>query len=303
MVDKARIPTTDDPREVDAWRRALKLSLLGEYLFLISPATPGNAVKILSGGQLQNAGVKIPNSDILGESDSQNVSNKKWIDNVPVILGTDGDAVLYYDGNDLYLVTDIIAASDFILDCGENKTLVLAEPVTEDLQVQLSTAKLPPANSPTWRTFDYGVGGGIAFSVLGFAIGDHLDFKLQTKHSVKLNIIIGNHLHWTIPSDSEGDKIKFQLDVVAAGKNEAYAIPAGSPFTGEHTLIAAESGFHRKLNISEIPAVNTTISTIYQCRLTRVAASSDDYANEVYVDFDDSHVKIDTMGSRQELVK
>ena len=113
----------------------------------------------------------------------------------------------------------------------------------------------------------------------------------------------GACIHWTIPSDSVDDRIKFQLDVIAAGIGEAYAAPVGSPFSAEYTLIANESGYHRLLDIAAVPAVNTTISTVYQCRLTRVAASVDDYANEVYVDFDDSHVSINTMGSRQEDAK
>lgn len=169
----------------------------------------------------------------------------------------------------------------------------------EDLQVNVSLARVPAANAPTWRTFNYGVGGGLTFQTLGFAIDDNIDFKIQTKHAMKLSTILDNHIHWTIPSDSIGDKIKFQLDVIYANQGEDFAVPAGSPFSAEVTFDGTESGKHNVLDVAEVPAVNTEISAIYSCRLTRVAASSDDYANEVYVDFNDSHIEKDTPGGSE----
>ncbi len=47
--------------------------------------------------------------------------------------------------------------------------LVSDASVWDDLQINLSSAKLPASNSPTWRTHDFGVSGGLAYSVLGFA--------------------------------------------------------------------------------------------------------------------------------------
>ena len=50
-------------------------------------------------------------------------------------------------------------------------------------------------------------------------------------------------------------------------------------------------------------AVNTTVSSVYICRLTRIAASSDEYGNEVYLIFNDAHYQKDSLGSKEELVK
>lgn len=175
--------------------------------------------------------------------------------------------------------------------------------VYDDLQVGLSSAKRPSAGAPTWRTFAYGIGGGVTFFTLGFAIGEYIEFKIQTTHSTKILSMIDSHIHWTIPSDSIGDKMKFQLDIIYANRFEDYGVIAGSPFSAESTFDGTESGKHNKLDIAEMPTVNTDISTIYICRLTRIAASSDDYANEVYVDFNDSHVQKDTVGSRTEMAK
>lgn len=175
--------------------------------------------------------------------------------------------------------------------------------VFDDLQTSLSLAKLPAVNDPAWRTFNYGVGSGVAFAALGFALDDYIDFFLQTQHSMKLNTDLDCHIHYTLPTDSADTKIKFKLDVVAAGINSDYAVPTGSPYSKEYTLVGDESGKHNYLDICDIATFNTTLSSIAVCRLTRIAASSADYAGEVYVTFIDCHFRKDTVGSRQETTK
>ena len=175
--------------------------------------------------------------------------------------------------------------------------------VWDDLQVALSSAKVPAASAPTWRTHDFGIGGGIAFNVLGFAVGDYIDFYIQTSHSMKLNSILEDHLHGTIPTDDSGKKIQWQLDVIAAGIGEDWAVVSGSPFTSEQTLTGAQAGKHNYFDIAEIPAVNSTVSSVYICRLTRIAASSDEYGSEVYLIYNDAHYQKDTIGSLQETSK
>ena len=175
----------------------------------------------------------------------------------------------------------------------------------DDIQGNVSSAKLPASNAPTWTTFDFGIGGGIAFNVLGFDTNDYFDFTLQTSHSMKLNSPLDFHIHWTIPSDDAGKRFAFKLDVIAAGVNETFAVPTGSPFTGADVELAVgDSGKHNLAEIATIPAVNTSVSTLYQCRLTRVApASGTDYGSDVYVLFNDSHYMKDALGSKSEYIK
>jgi len=173
----------------------------------------------------------------------------------------------------------------------------------DDMQVEISLAKVPASNAPTWTTYSFGIGGGIAFAVLGFGVGEYLDFYIQTSHSMEINSILDNHIHWTVPTNDTGKKFKFQLDVIAAGVNEAFAVPTGSPFSGEHTLDGTESGKHKLMELAEIPGVNSTVSSIYVCRLTRIAASSNEYGGSVYVLFDDSHYVKDSVGSITEYTK
>ena len=47
----------------------------------------------------------------------------------------------------------------------------------------------------------------------------------------------------------------------------------------------------------------TTVSSIYTMRLTRIAATSDEYSGEVYVKFIDCHYQVDDRGSQEENTK
>ncbi len=169
----------------------------------------------------------------------------------------------------------------------------------EDIQVNLSSAKMPPSHAPTWRTHDFGIVGGIEFSVIGFDVDDYLDLYVETPHSMTLDSFLNNHVHGTIPSDDSGKTIKWQLDVIGAGIGEDFAVPDGSPFTAEFTLNGAQAGKHNMFNIADIPPINTTVSSIYICRLTRIA-STIEYGSEVYLLFNDCHFLQDTpVGSTQ----
>ena len=173
----------------------------------------------------------------------------------------------------------------------------------DDLQVNLDAAKLPSSNYPADRLYAFGIAAGVEFPVLGFDIGEYIYFKMQTSHSMLINSALENHIHWTIPSNDTGAKIKFQLDVIAAGVHGAFAVPTGSPFSDEHTLVGDEADKHNLFSICEIPAVNTSVSSAYICKLTRIAATSDDYGSEVYVFFADSHYQKNSYGSRTEFTK
>ena len=176
-------------------------------------------------------------------------------------------------------------------------------PSWDDMQVFISSIKLPASSAPTWRDWDHGIVGGVTFPVLGFGVGEYYPFAIQTSHSMILNSILDNHIHFSTPTDGTGDKFKFQLDVIAAGIEGAWAVPSGSPFTAEHSITADYSTKHKLFELGDIPAVNTTVSSIYKMRMTRIAASADEYSGEVYIHFNDSHFQKDGLGSDQETSK
>lgn len=195
------------------------------------------------------------------------------------------------------------ATEDLTITCGDNKTVVIDKVVYEDLQVSINNIS-KGASAPTDRFYDHGIASGVAFPVLGFAKGNYVWFDVQTSHSMKLNTVLDNHIHFVLPDTTNiGDKIVWQLDVVVAGIGETWAVPTGSPFTSTHTVAADDNTKHRLLEIGDIPASNSTVSTVYKCKLTRIDGTATEYASEVYLEFTDCHYQKDTIGSRQEGAK
>ena len=242
--------------------------------------------------RLVDVGVIVGN--VIGPAASTDNAIARWDGATGLLL--DNSTLFLDNSGNLSKITD-----DLLLDCGANKTLELTQPVYEDLQVSISNIKVPTSNAPASRLYNHGIGGGVTFPVLGFTVGDYIYFDIQTSHSMKLNTILDNHIHYVLPNTTNiGDKFQFQLDVIAAGINTQWALPVGSPFSSEHTIAANDNTYHRLLEIADIPASNDTVSTIYKCKLSRIAATANEYGSEVYMEFTDCHYQKDTMGSRQE---
>jgi hypothetical protein len=175
--------------------------------------------------------------------------------------------------------------------------------VWDDLQVGINNIAKGVV-APTDRLYNHGVTGGVTFPVLGFAKNDYIFFDVQTSHSMKLNTVLDVHIHFTLPNTTDvGHKIVWQLDVIATAINGTWAVPTGSPFTATHTVAAGDNTKHRLLDIADIPAVNSEVSTIYKCKLTRIDGTATEYASEAYLEYIDCHYEKDTLGSKTELNK
>lgn len=174
----------------------------------------------------------------------------------------------------------------------------------DDIQGNVAGGTLHPTATPTWRDYDYSIDFGVAFRTLGFAIGNVIYGTVQTPHAMMLNSTLHAHIHVTTPTDGTGKKFKFQMDVIACGVDGTYSVPAGSPFTVETSMTEDWTDTQKVIETGMIPSANTTVSSLYKIKMTRIAASSDEYAGEVYVDFMDAHYQRDqSRGSRQEYVK
>jgi len=169
---------------------------------------------------------------------------------------------------------------------------------TDDMLVSLASAKLHPSATPSWEDgYDWGIGGGVEFPVLSFSEGNAVYFALETSHTMKINDWLDIHVHGTLPTNDAGKKVKWQVDVIAAGIGEAWSVPEGSPYTHEFTLKGAEADRHNMLDLADIPPMNSTVSTIYQFKLTRIAPTSDPYGEDIYLIFADCHYRADSSGS------
>lgn len=186
---------------------------------------------------------------------------------------------------------------------GSDGTIVLEgnASVFDDIQISISNIRVPVANYPTERLYAFGIGSGVTFPVLGFAVNDYLYFDIQTSHAMKLESALWHHIHYTLPNTTDiGDTFRFQLDVIAAAYNGTWAVPTGSPFTAIGQVSTDDNTKHRILKIADIPGVNTTVSTLYKCKLTRIAAVLNEYGSEVYITFTDAHYEKDRLGSKEE---
>ena len=170
----------------------------------------------------------------------------------------------------------------------------------DDMQGSISTARVPVANAPTWTnvTLD-----GFTTQVLAFDTNDYIDIFIQTSHSIQLNQIIDYHVHWLLINEDSGDEFQFQISGVAAGIGEAFT-SIGTVKSGDVLLTGSDTGKHNYLDIGEVPALNTTVSTAYIIRLTRIAPDDgNDSAENIGILFSDGHPLWDTMGSLQETSK
>lgn len=183
------------------------------------------------------------------------------------------------------------------------KPFAMSDTVWDDIPTSIMNVKLPNSGAPLEVVWNHGVVGGVTFPSLGFDVGEYVYIIVQTPHSMKLNTILNQHIHFSTPTDGTGDKFKFQLDVIVAGVNGAWSVPTGSPFTAETTMAEDLTGKHSILDLADIPASNNTVSTLYKMKLTRIAASADEYSGRVYVEFNDGHFEMDDLGSKDEYIK
>jgi len=179
--------------------------------------------------------------------------------------------------------------------------------VYDDLQVAISSARIPTANAPTWVDWDFGISGGVEFPVLAWDVGDLFYFYLQSTHSTKLSTVIDQHMHFAIADDVffiDGVSFRFQLDVVGAPINGTWAALASSPFTATYTIGTLSANKHLYLDLGDLDAINTGVSTLYVCKLSRIAVSSGvEYGGSVYTVFVDAHTLRDSNGSIAEASK
>ena len=212
--------------------------------------------------------------------------------------------VLYVDElNTPTIKTDATTPTDLNIITGEEKTVVFDTAVYDDLQVSINNVARG-TSAPTDRFYNHGVGSGIEYHTLGFDKNNFIWFDVQTSHSMKLNTVLECHIHFVLPNTTNiGEKIVWQLDVVASPIQGTWAVPTGSPYTATHTVAADDDTKHRILTVGNIAAVNSGVSTVYKCKLTRIDGTATEYGSEVYVEYVDCHYQKDTIGSRQERIK
>jgi hypothetical protein len=225
-------------------------------------------------------------------------------DNEKHYWGTGNDASQYYDGTYFYTNAGLVAASDWKVICGANKTIELQNVVYDDLQFYISAAKVPAANYPDWGTFTTNT------SAYAFDIDDYIDCQHnEVFHMWKQGTAANFHLHLALraaQTSGSNKYAKFSLWVSYADTSEVYVEPA--VLTYELTIPTASAALtHFYLDMGDLVLTNNLVGTQINCRIKRIASTggggTNEYADHIFVTQVGAHLEKDTMGSRQEIIK
>jgi hypothetical protein len=205
-------------------------------------------------------------------------------DSEKIRLGTGQDVDMYYDGTNMYLETDKVAASDLKLDCGTDKTIELVETVWDDMRIVPGNFDRAGITDPTIVAYAPN-GGAISTYLYEFQLNDIAYFTAGPR---------GN--------EENGKTVGWKLDYTWANINGNF----GSMATLD--LSDACDGTDHKHQMTpdvSITGTNMGISSMLICNIKRTDTGTDDTwvgtaSGELPMLLEiDFHYEIDTLGSRQ----
>lgn len=190
--------------------------------------------------------------------------------------------------------TNDITVGNIISDSISTGALYYSDSYWDDLQINISSAKLHPSNTPTWITYRGGY-------VLSFDEGDEdeIYFTAQLPHKYKHGSDIEFHLHVVFPNGNSGD-VDWVFTYSWANIGDDF------PTETSVNVQAASSEDADKHVLTEIAATITGTgkegSSFIICSLTRDGndAVNDTYGSDVYLVGADFHHEIDKPGSDEE---
>ena len=195
---------------------------------------------------------------------------------------------------------DLHSTKDTRITCGANYTLLLSPVVWNDINMSLVTAKVPAANFPTWTAFLANLNS------YTFAVGDYADIATaEILHDYKEGTDLGLHIH-IVTNGLEVGATKAQYTIYYSWGDMNEAMSAQASLTAELTIPAnTPDKTHLFLDMGDIAGATYKIGSLLKMRVTRIAKSAGgaNPAADPFVEQVGIHYQIDTIGSRQELVK
>jgi len=172
--------------------------------------------------------------------------------------------------------------------------------VWKDVNIGGYSLSAIPAKIPDIVQFVDNVGANTDIYTRGFAVGEAVSGALEIPHDYKQGSNIIPHIHWQgIAAPTGTDNVKWQLKYCVS-RNEVTLVPP--------TTITIESGIDTQYEfiLSSFAAITGTsfqIGDQFIFSLERIAATADEYAGDALVATVGIHYELDTIGSRQILVK
>jgi hypothetical protein len=193
--------------------------------------------------------------------------------------------------------TDTSAATDLTITTGAAKTLVLATSVYDDLQFQVSNAKVTPNNLlPSWEAFTTNT------SEYAFSVNEEVDTQAnEIPHWWKEGTAGHAHIHITtkgVPAQEQ--KARFTVTFAYADINEVWVESAK---TAELTIpISTVTLTNFYLDLGDLTFTNYLVGAQVKCRIKRVAktAGGTEYAGDIFITQVGIHLEKSRLGSRNE---
>jgi|GEM_PF-1664127 len=226
-----------------------------------------------------------------------------FTDDYGTVFGTGKDVKFSYDGTDMLIKCDVVAASDLKVECGTERTLELQTTVYDDLRTPANSIKLLGSiGVPSYAQFaDDGAGSTGVYTYM-FEPTDlnQVFFTIQMPHTYKEGTDLLPHVHWSPQSTNTGN-CEWKLEYTIANIGDTFGD------TATLSMLDAADGTINKHQVTTgatIDGSGMDISHMLVCRLYRDGGEGDDTftGDAAFLEFD-VHFEINTMGSRRELFK
>lgn len=201
-------------------------------------------------------------------------------------------------GSQKLITEEVESVGDLLIDCGTQKTIILEEPVWEDLRFPATTINPVGLTAAAVQETTDPYMGTLLFSASTPMI---CAGQAQLPHSRKLLSPLVFHIHWA-PTSTDTGNVLWRLSYMAADIN--------GTFSGTLTNVDATQassgvvGKHQIVSFAEVTGVGSLVSTMIMWKVTRVANDdTDTYTGDARLLEMDIHYQIDTVGSRLEHTK
>ncbi len=184
--------------------------------------------------------------------------------------------------------------SDGTLEFNGNAT------VFRDINIGTATLSGPPGLQPGIANFVDNLGADTGIATSGIAVGEGFSGEFEMQHDYKEGSDITFHIHFQgIAAPTGTDKVQFQL-TFTVGHTDTTLAPV--------TIITVEVDFDTQyefklVSFAPISGTGIHIEDQFVFTLQRIAASADEYGGEALTATVGIHYEVDTVGSRQILVK
>lgn len=175
-------------------------------------------------------------------------------------------------------------------------TLILDDPVYDDLQFPIAAGKVPAANAPGWDQF-----GTLNNFEYAFAVGEYIDCQAnEPSHGWVEESEAEIHLHFTnktLQNAGSSKYVKFQVWIQYA---DAFGLWSEQTFTKEVELVDGTPAMkHHLVKMGKFSLGGYHVGMQIKLRVKRIATTGAEYTPDVYITQCGMHLEHNALGSRQ----